>query len=65
MDILERRVGEHNKGKRGAKYTRAKRPVTLEYSEKYNSKSDALKREYEVKHYSKILKEELLHKGSK
>ncbi|MFQ3334955.1 MAG: putative endonuclease, partial [Candidatus Arcticimaribacter sp.] len=30
---LERRIFEHNESKKGAKYTRNKRPVNLEYSE--------------------------------
>jgi putative endonuclease len=49
---LINRVNIHNKGK-GAKYTRARLPVKLVYYETYNSKRDALKREYEIKQYSK------------
>jgi len=46
---LERRVEEHNSSDKGAKYTRARRPVTLVYSEEYENRSEASKREYFVK----------------
>ena len=47
---VEARVGKHNDGK-GAKYTKIRRPVELVYQEMYETKSDALKREYEIKHF--------------
>lgn len=47
---LDRRIKEHNSSTtRGAKYTRSRRPVTLVYSEECETKSAALKREFEVK----------------
>ena len=46
---LERRIDEHNTSEKGAKYTRARRPVTLVYSEKHKDRSSASKREYEIK----------------
>lgn len=46
---LERRIEEHNGSDKGAKYTRARRPVTLVYSEEYPDRSSASKREYEIK----------------
>lgn len=46
---LEKRVKTHNAGL-GAKYTRSRLPVELLYSERYDEKSDALKREYFIKH---------------
>lgn len=46
---LENRVKIHNTGKAGAKYTKARRPVVLVYSEAFKSKSKALKREWEIK----------------
>lgn len=46
---LNKRVLAHNSGKTGAKYTRGRRPVELIYSEKFKSKSKALKREWEIK----------------
>lgn len=42
----------HNSGK-GAKYTRARIPVELKYVENYEDKSEALKREYEIKKLSR------------
>lgn len=55
---VEKRVADHNNG-RGAKYTRGRRPVVLKYIEKTDSKSEALKKEYEIKHLSKKDKEGL------
>jgi putative endonuclease len=46
---LERRVEEHNTSEKGARYTRARRPVSLVYSESYPDRSSASKREYEIK----------------
>lgn len=46
---LERRVREHNDSKLGARYTKARRPVELVYSEECESWSAALKREYALK----------------
>lgn len=60
---LDRRLKEHNKGT-GAKYTRAKLPVKLVYHEQLNSKSDAIKREYQIKQLKKIQKEKLVIKNN-
>jgi len=46
---LERRIEEHNHSVKGAKYTRARRPVKLVYTEEYTGRSAASKREYEIK----------------
>lgn len=58
----EKRVATHNKGK-GAKYTKTRLPVELVYLESFFEKSDALKRECEIKNLKrseklKLLKEE-------
>ena len=45
---VEKRVAAHNAGT-GAKYTKARRPVTLVYFEALESKSEALKREALIK----------------
>ena len=47
---LERRVRQHN-GELvwWAKYTRARWPVQVVYSESFDTRSDATKREYEIK----------------
>ena len=46
---LDRRLEEHNTGRRGAKYTRGRRPVTLLYWEPSESRSTATKREHEIR----------------
>jgi len=46
---LERRLDEHNNSVKGAKYTKARRPVELVYSETYENRSEASKREYFIK----------------
>lgn len=51
-----RRVDEHNNLPKGAKYTRTRRPVELIYSESYDDKSSASRREYEIKQLSKSQK---------
>lgn len=56
---LERRVAEHNSGD-GAKYTRGRTPVELVYSERFDSKSAAMSREYEIKQRSRAEKERLV-----
>jgi putative endonuclease len=55
----EKREKAHNTG-RGAKYTAQRRPVSLVYSEPCATRSDALKREYQVKRLSRREKERLL-----
>jgi len=47
---LEKRIRQHNNGDEGAKYTRFRRPCRLVYYEAYGCKSEALKREYYIKH---------------
>jgi putative endonuclease len=59
---LERRVKCHNSGK-GAKYTRGRLPVEIVYFEEYSTKSDALKREYEIKTYSREKKLKVIGSG--
>ena len=49
---LERRVKPHSNGS-VAKYTRGRGPVKLVYYEEYDEKRDAMKREYEIKRYSR------------
>lgn len=57
---LVRRVNEHNLAKIGARYTKARRPVELMYSEKFNNRSEALKREYKIKQLSRKDKQALV-----
>lgn len=46
---LKGRIASHNSGKAGAKYTRARRPVLLVYAEPAGTRSEAAKREYDIK----------------
>lgn len=58
---LEKRVHAHNKTKGGAKYTRARRPVTLVYQEECATQSDAKKREYILKSFKREEKLKLIY----
>lgn len=56
-----RRIDEHNNGNRTASaYTRARRPVALVYQESYQTRSQAAKREYQIKQLSRREKQALL-----
>jgi putative endonuclease len=57
---IERRVEEHNTGNKGAKYTAARRPVRLVYSEQLDSRSSAQKREHKIKSLSRQQKQHLI-----
>ena len=59
-DGLQKRMKAHNEGKNGAKYTRTKRPVTLVYYEGFSTKEEAMRREYEIKQFTRNKKLELL-----
>jgi len=48
-----RRVKEHNGSSKGAKYTRSRRPVSLETSVMFANRSQALKAEYSFKSLSR------------
>ncbi|HDH50277.1 MAG TPA: GIY-YIG nuclease family protein [Nitrospirae bacterium] len=56
---LQRRIKSHNDGS-GGRYTRCRLPVSLIYSESYSIKSDALKRELQIKGWSRAKKESLI-----
>jgi excinuclease ABC C subunit domain protein (fragment) len=61
---IAKRVAKHNQGK-GAKYTKGRLPVRLVYKESYNSKTEALKREYNIKQLSRERKLALIEKENK
>lgn len=46
---VSKRVREHNESPAGAKYTRGRRPVELAYAEVFETRSQALRREAEMK----------------
>lgn len=52
---VQKRLGEHNTDNaKGAKYTRARRPVVLVYQEACESRSEACKRESAIKKLSRV-----------
>lgn len=53
---LEKRLLEHNTSKKGAHYTKIRRPVVLKYSETFETLSEARKREAEIKGWVKSKK---------
>ena len=61
---LEQRVAAHNTGK-GAKYTKARRPVELVYFEEFETKEQAMKREYAIKKMARKDKLELVRRKEK
>jgi putative endonuclease len=56
---VERRLREHNAGN-GAKYTRGRTPVSLAYTESFETQSSAMAREYTIKQLSRSEKERLI-----
>ena len=56
---LEKRLEAHNAGK-GAKYTKTRRPVKLVYQEQFETKEEAMSREYHIKKLSRKEKMKLM-----
>lgn len=69
---MDKRLKKHNAGQ-GAKYTRGRRPVKLMYTEAYDTKREAMQREFQIKKLTRKEKEALIygkrdlgtHKGNK
>lgn len=57
---VNKRLDEHNNSSKGAKYTRARRPVKLLHVEEAEDRSSACKREYAIKKLSREEKITLL-----
>jgi len=58
---VKRRVQEHNgNDKKGARYTRSRRPVTLRYQENCTNRSEACKREAAIKKLTRTQKISLI-----
>nr|WP_258239191.1 GIY-YIG nuclease family protein [Arcobacter sp. CECT 8989] len=57
---VKKRLDEHNTSEKGAKYTKARRPVKLIYFEESQDRSSASKREYEIKKLSRSKKLQLI-----
>ena len=56
---LIKRYIMHCEGK-GAKYTKGRGPLKFVYCEMYDTKSQAMKREYQIKQFSRKEKERLI-----
>ena len=63
---LEKRLKDHNDGK-GAKYTKARLPVSLIYYEEFQTKEEAMRREYAIKQMTRSEKSKLVseYRGNK
>jgi putative endonuclease len=57
---LERRLIEHQEGEKGSLYTSKRLPVQLVYSEKVHGPLTAIKREKQLKTWSRAKKEALI-----
>ena len=56
---LKKRIEMHNSGK-GAKYTKARLPVELVYYEAFDTKEEAMSREWHIKRLSRSEKQKLI-----
>lgn len=63
-DDVEKRFELHKSGL-GAKYTRANKPVKIIYTACFDTKSEAMKEEYRIKHLSKEEKLEFIRVNGK
>ncbi|NOZ11651.1 MAG: GIY-YIG nuclease family protein [Gammaproteobacteria bacterium] len=57
---LVRRIREHNDTHKAARYTRSRRPVNLAYAEPHDSRSEASKREHQLKQLTASQKRSLI-----
>ncbi len=57
---VKHRIEQHKKGQ-GARYTRMHEPAKIVYVEEFNSRSDAMKREREIKSFSHSKKQRLVN----
>jgi len=56
---IERRLSRHNQGV-GSRYTRSRRPVELVYTETATDRSEALRRELQIKRLPVVAKRALI-----
>ena len=59
---LEKRIRAHNDGK-GAKYTKSRLPVVLAYYEEFQTKEEAMRREWEIKQLDREQKMKMIREG--
>lgn len=57
---VKHRIEQHKKGQ-GARYTRMHEPAKIVYVEEFNSRSNAMKREREIKSFSHSKKQRLVN----
>lgn len=57
---VNRRFSEHQKSRRGARYFNGRKPVAIRYVERCEGRSDASKREYQIKALSAQAKRKLI-----
>ena len=62
VNVAKRLRAHNGEIKGGARYTSGRRPVGLVYSEKFETVTKALKREYELKQLTREEKEKLIKK---
>lgn len=60
-DIISREK-RHNQGV-GSRYTNIRRPITIVYSEEYSTRTEAARRERQLKGWTREKKENLIHFG--
>ncbi len=58
---LDKRIADHNAGK-GAKYTKPRLPVKLVYHEEFDTKEEAMSREWHIKQLGREEKLKLINK---
>ena len=58
---IDKRLAAHNAGK-GAKYTRSRLPVKVVHLETFDTKEEAMKREWRIKQMTRAAKLELIEK---
>ena len=56
---LDKRLEAHNSGK-GAKYTKTRKPVKIVYTEEFETKEEAMSREYAIKRLTRAEKIRLI-----
>ena len=61
---LKKRIKDHNAGN-GAKYTKSRLPVKLVYYETFDTKEEAMSREWHIKRMTRAKKMELIEGKSK
>ena len=57
---LQKRLREHNESKRGARYTRCKRPVKLVWKKEYRHSKYAMSAEHKIKELNRYQKKLLV-----